>query len=185
MNTNPYLFLVLFVSFLSAPVLAEGSAGTYPLLGVEDGDTLLLNIEGESVRVQLLGIDAPEDEDNPKFTLDLENTKMAYDELKQLGAASTAHLKSLVMVGENVSIQGSLREIDRYGRIPAVVNNAAGRPLPEAMVRDGYAIALQATKQDYSYNRRLDRLERFSRKSNNGLWGSHTESFRKWYDRTR
>jgi len=185
MNTRPHLFFALLVSLLSAPLLAEEPTATYPLLEVEDGDTLLLDIEGEPVRVQLLGIDAPEDADNPKFKLDLENTGMAYDELKQLGLASSEHLKSLLIVGEKVSIQGSLREKDRYGRIPAVIDNAAGRSLPEAMVQDGYAIALPVTKRDFSYNKRLDRLERFSRKSNNGLWGSHHESFRKWYDRTR
>ena len=182
MNFKSVLFLV-FMVFGSA--LADGPAVGYELLEVEDGDTLLLVINGESVRVQLLGIDAPEDTENPKFKLDLKNTGMEPSQLMQLGVAATGHLNSLLSVGENLTIQGELREKDRYGRIPAIVSNAAGRSLSEAMVQDGYAIALAPTEQDYAYGKRLDRLERFSRKSNNGLWGSHTELFRNWYDRTR
>ncbi|MEJ1343607.1 MAG: hypothetical protein RPU14_16295, partial [Candidatus Sedimenticola sp. (ex Thyasira tokunagai)] len=42
------------------------------LISVEDGDTLVVKIKGEEKRVQLLGIDAPEDVENPKFTKDLQ-----------------------------------------------------------------------------------------------------------------
>ena len=178
-------FFALLIALYSGPVLAEGHAGKYTVLEVEDGDTLLLEIEGEPVRAQLLGIDAPEDGDNPKFRLDLKNTEMGAEQLKKLGKAATMHLKSLVAVGESVTIQGAMRVKDRYGRIPVIVDNRAGRTLSEAMVQDGYAIALPATEQDYAYGKRLDRLEQLSRKSNNGLWGSHPDTFRNWYDRTR
>lgn len=185
MNIKALLFSASFILLFSGPALADGHTGGYPLLEVEDGDTLLLEIEGKPVRVQLLGIDAPEDTENPKFKLDLEKTELEYEQLKQLGTASTGHLKTLISIGEMLTIQGEVRAVDRYGRVPAIVSNAAGRALPESMVRDGYAIALEPTQQDYSYGRRLDRLERFSRKSNNGLWGSYPEIFRNWYDRTR
>jgi len=185
MKIKPELILGCLLSLYTVSVLADASVQTYPVLQVEDGDTLLLEIEGESVRVQLLGIDAPEDSENPKFKLDLKNTEMDAGLLRQLGIEATSHLESLVSAGDSVTIDGELREKDRYGRIPAIVNNATGRPLPSAMIQDGYAIALEPTEQDYAYGRRLDRLERFSRKSHNGLWGSHPEAFRNWYDRTR
>ncbi len=182
---KPHVLPALLILIFSSAVLADGPVVGYPLLEVEDGDTLLLEIGGESVRVQLLGIDAPEDAENPKFKLDLEKTGMQHKQLKQLGSAATGHLQSLVTPGEMVTIQGDIREKDRYGRVPAIVSNTGGRVLPDAMVQDGYAIALVPTEQDYAYGRRLDRLERFSRKSNNGLWGTHPEEFRNWYDRTR
>jgi len=185
MNIRPHVLPALLIFIFSITVLADEPTIDYPLLEVEDGDTLLLEIAGEPVRVQLLGIDAPEDAENPKFKLDLEKTEMQPGQLKQLGAAATGHLQSLVTVGEMVTIQGDIREKDRYGRVPAIVSNTDGRALPDAMVQDGYAIALEPTEQDYAYGRRLDRLERFSRKSNNGLWGTHPEEFRNWYDRTR
>ncbi len=185
MYTRIYLFLALIVALYAGSALADGHTADYIVLDIEDGDTLLLEIEGQSVRAQLLGIDAPEDADNPKFRLDLKNTEMDAEQLKQLGMAATLHLKSLIAIGESVTMQGALREKDRYGRIPVIIDNMAGRTLSEAMVQDGYAIALPPTEQDYAYGRRLDRLERFSRKSSNGLWGSHPDTFRNWYDRTR
>ncbi len=186
MKLKSHFFPVLLATLFSGSVLADQHALAYPVLQVEDGDTLLLEIQGESVRVQLLGIDAPEDADNPKFKLDLKKTEMDAQLLRQLGIEATTHLNSLVSVGDQVTIQGELRDKDRYGRIPAIVNNTQGRALPDAMVQDGYAIALEASDPDfYAYSRKLDRLERFSRKSNNGLWGSHPDAFRDWYDRTR
>ncbi len=185
MKIKSHVLPALLTLIFSSAALADGPVVDYALLKVEDGDTLLLEIAGEPVRVQLLGIDAPEDTENPKFKLDLKKTEMEPEQLKQLGTAATGHLQSLVAVGEIVTIQGDIREKDRYGRVPAIVSNAAGRALPDAMVQDGYAIALELTERDYAYGRRLDRLERFSRKSNNGLWGSHPEETRKWYDRTR
>ncbi len=91
----------------------------------------------------------------------------------------------MVGVDARVSLEGDLDKRDKYGRIPALVFNAEGRPLAEAMVQDGYAIALPAATLDRDYIERLDRLERFARKRGDGLWGSHAESANAWYDRTR
>lgn len=158
---------------------------SYPLEKIEDGDTLVLSIEGESVRVQLLGIDAPEDTDNPKFKSDLNKTELEADELVLLGKAATEHMKTLVKEGDMILIRGELRTPDRYGRTPAIASNAEGRGLSEAMVQDGFAIAMPPSEEDSDFIRRLGRLERFSRKSNNGLWGRYPDLARDWYDRTR
>ena len=157
----------------------------YPLEKVEDGDTLVLNIAGESSRVQLLGIDAPEDTENPKFKSDLDKTGIEADRLMLLGKAATEHMNTLLNVGDDITVQGALRHPDRYGRIPAVLISAEGRNLSDAMVQDGYAIALSTGAEDTEYVRRLGRLERFARKSSNGLWGRYPELSRQWYDRTR
>ena len=175
------LFMLLMPGFTYA---AQGNL-SYPLEKIEDGDTLVLSIKGESVRVQLLGIDAPEDTHNPKFKSDLGKTEIEAAQLILLGEAATGHMKTLVQISELVTIHGVLRAPDRYGRTPAMVSNAEGRILSEAMVQDGYAIAMPPSAEDSEFILRLDRLERFSRKSNNGLWGLHPELMRNWYDRTR
>ena len=59
------------------------------------------------------------------------------------------------------------------------------------MVQDGYAIPLPPKQPmpeilDTAFLERLDRLERFSSKSQNGLWGEpYREVMHNWYDRTR
>ena len=179
------LLLSLLAFIVSGPVFAAQVDASYPLEKIEDGDTLVLSIEGESVRVQLLGIDAPEDSHNPKFKSDLSKTEIDAEELLLLGKAATEHMQALVKEGEMMTIQGVLRAPDRYGRTPAIVSNAKGRDLSEAMVQDGFAIAMPPSEEDSEFIRRLDRLERFARKSNNGLWGRYPELSRNWYDRTR
>lgn len=180
------LLLRLFGLIVAASVSTAQADLSYPLENIEDGDTLVLSIKGESVRVQLLGIDAPEDTHNPKFKSDLSKTEIEAEELLGLGKAATEHMRTLVTQGDMVMVQGSLRAADRYGRTPAILSNAEGRNLSEAMVQDGFAIVmLLSSGDDEDFMRRLDRLERFSRKSNNGLWGRYPELSRNWYDRTR
>ena len=174
-----------FLLLLSGSAFSAEIAASYTVQFVEDGDTLLVDINGESQRVQLLGIDAPENTLNPKLTLDIEKTELSKDQLLPLGEAAAQHLQGLVPIGSKVSFNADLTKKDRYGRLPAIVMSADGRSLTEAMVQDGYAIPLEQKEQDdEAYMRRLDRLERFSRKSQNGLWGSHAEIVHKWYDRT-
>lgn len=179
------LLLGLLVLCVTTGMSTAQADSSYPLEQIEDGDTLVLSIAGESVRVQLLGIDAPEDTDNPKFKSDLSKTQIDAEELVLLGKAATDHMGTLVKQGEKITVQGGLRAVDRYGRTPAILSNTGGRVLSEAMVQDGFAIALPASETDQAFMRRLDRLERFARKSNNGLWGRYPQLSRNWYDRTR
>ncbi len=186
MKSKQHLFVATLLLINAGSVFATEPSAAYAVQQVEDGDTLLIDINGQSQRVQLLGIDAPENSENPKFMLDSEVTGLSKEQLLQLGVAATEYLQKLAPVGSDVTIKGDLNKKDKYGRLPAVVINAEGRPLPEAMVQDGYAIPLQQQAEDEEvYMRRLDRLERFSRKSQNGLWGNQSETMHNWYDRTR
>ena len=185
MTSKITIFITLLLVLNSAQLMAEEA--TYPVQSIEDGDTLLVEINGHSERIQLLGIDAPENTENPKFKLDVEQTGLAKMLLLDLGNLAAEYLQTLVSEGEQITLQGDLSIKDRYGRIPAKAINNDGRELGEAMVQDGYAIALARDQfpEEQDYMHRLDRLERFSRKSANGLWGSHRETVRAWYDRTR
>ena len=187
-TSSPLLSAMLILSggaAVSATSPASAPTRLYVVEAVEDGDTVVLQVNGKSTRVQILGIDAPESAQNAKFKLDVKNTGLSEATLLELGEASSAYMQSLLAVGEQVSIQGELRAADRYGRIPAVVRNAAGKDLGDTMVLDGYAVVLDGAEQDREYVQRLGRVERIARKSNNGLWGSYAETFRLWYDRTR
>lgn len=190
MKTTYILLAAVLVVLLDRPAFSEalqasGSTALYTLEAIEDGDTLLLSVNGKPTRVQILGIDAPESVQNAKFKLDIKNTGLSEAALLELGEASSDHMRSLLAETEQVSIQGDLRAADRYGRIPAIVKNSKGKDLGESMVLEGYAVMLDSSPQDREYTQRLDRVERFARMGNNGLWGSHNERFRTWYERTR
>ncbi len=109
-------------------------------LVVEDGDTLQIVLEGKTMRLQLLDIDAPEDRNNPKLLRDLETTGLDRDSLLHLGQASTTRLKQLIAETGPFQVRFDPELRDRYGRINGEVFDAKGRSLAAILVAEGYAI---------------------------------------------
>ena len=112
------LLLILSSASLQAQSYLE-------VLEVIDGDTLRVSVGGKPVQLQLKGIDAPEDTDNPKLDFDRERTGLFKDALLDMGKAATAHLKTLVRPGQQISTPMDLESRDRYGRFTAVVYNSS------------------------------------------------------------
>ncbi len=161
---------ILLLSLLAASLTRAGGVQA-PLIEVEDGDTLLVELDGRPTRIQLAGIDAPEDKPNPKFNLDLKRTGLPAEALLALGRAATLHLRQLAPPGSSLVLEGDLTKKDRYGRIAVTVRAAKGQALNERMVADGYARALGPAYQA---------LQKEARKNHRGLWGSHPEATGAW-----
>ena len=171
---------LLFTLLLLGPVLAHAGRQPAELLKVEDGDTLLVNLDGRETRIQLQGIDAPEDSANPKLTVDVKRTGLSADVLLPLGEAATAHLRSLAKTGGRLVLSGDLDTLDRYGRIPAEVFTTAGLSLNVAMVADGFARVLAADSMPDSLRKRLLAVWQLAREKKPGLWTSNAKAFRAW-----
>jgi len=172
--------ILLLVSLIALSPIALSQEGTrYPLVAVEDGDTITIQVDGEIKRLQLAGIDAPEDQANPKLTRDLERTGLSADTLLALGNAATAHLKQLILPGDEVEVAGDLAASDRYGRIPVFVYKDK-HSLNAAMVTDGYAIVLQQSSIAQEIKAELSALQLRAQSEKRGLWGSHDSETFSW-----
>lgn len=168
------------IGLLAWSSIAPGQENShYPLVAIEDGDTITVRVEGKIKRLQLAGIDAPEDQANPKLTRDLERTGLPSDTLLALGNAATAHLKQLVSPGDKVQVVGDLAASDRYGRIPVFIYKDK-RSLNELMVADGYAIVLQRTSIAQDIKSELTALQLQAQGETRGLWGSHNAATIRW-----
>jgi len=163
---------LILTLFLLVAAGARSEALEVRVVEVEDGDTLLVMLKGEPTRIQLAGIDAPEDRPNPKFNLDLKRTGLPAETLLALGRHATAHLRGLAPPGTTVVLAGDLAARDKYGRIALEVKLPDGRSLNEAMVADGYARALHAPA--------YVPLQEEAMKSGKGIWGQAPEAARKW-----
>ncbi len=161
--------LTLMAAMLSSTQLQAGNE-TYEIKALEDGDTLVVLANGEELRIQLLGIDAPEDTDNPKLQRDLQRTGLEAESLLKLGRQATRHLQLLVGEGD-VTLQGDLSARDRYGRVPMLVLNKDGRSLNDAMLDDGYAMVSGRTSATASEVQRWQQMEQASVAAGRGLWG--------------
>ena len=116
-----------------------------PVLGVHDGDTVTVSLNGETRRVRLHGIDAPE--------------------LKQpWGRASQAWLEQRVL-GRDVRLE--THGEDRYGRVLAVLWLGPAN-VNQDLVRQGYAWWFQRYSPSDTV---LAGLQDQARRARRGLWG--------------
>lgn len=152
----------------------------YAVQAVEDGDTLVILVDGLPTRVQLRDIDAPEDVDNPKLRRDIERTGLDAQSLQLIGSAATQHLHALIGEGQVLNFEGDLNQHDRYGRVPVEVVDANGRSINEAMVKDGYAIAIKRGASSAARYAQLVAAARQAQQAGRGLWQEAAETFRLW-----
>lgn len=148
---------------------------------VEDGDTLLVEIDGTPQRLQLLHIDAPEETDNPKFQRDLQRTRLAADELRALGQAATAHLRQLIKQSQGVTLSYNPEQRDRYGRLPADVLLDGQASLSLRMVQDGYATLIEAKPVAEPLDTAYPQAKAEAETKDNGLWAKNREATRLWF----
>lgn len=157
--------------------VAQAETRTLVVDAVEDGDTLVVTLDGKSERLQLLGIDAPEDVDNAKHKRDVEQTGLGADALLVLGTQATAHLKGLVAAGQSLEVSGDFEKRDRYGRIDVLVRMAgAPESLNERLVADGYAVMLRSYPFKDDLGGRLEGLEEMALATERGLWAAETRA---------
>lgn len=173
------LFLVSIL-VVAAPSLGAEITRTVATVEIEDGDTLLIELDGAVERFQLAGIDAPEDTDNAKLQRDLERTGLERDDLLALGLAATDHLRLLVDRGGPFALTYDPDLRDRYGRILAEVSGAGAGSLNVAMLEDGFAIVLPKEGSEGSTNDPRVGLQREAIATRRGLWGEYREAALAW-----
>lgn len=156
------------------------SQPTYLVESIEDGDTIVINYNGKNQRVQLIGINAPEDTQNPKLNLDSSRKGIKKPDLLELGRLSTDYLKGLLAPGQKVSLLGSLTQKDKYNRLPAIVINENGESLNQKMVEAGYALLLTRFPISDTLKIALEAAQKKAKTERKGLWKSHPELMKQW-----
>lgn len=133
-------------------------APRYRVIRVVDGDSLIVSIDGQDERVQLIGVEAPESV-RPNWPVE------AY------GPEAARFLDNLLR-GEQVHLEFKPDEPrDKYGRILAFVCRAPdGLFVNLEAIRQGYARAYRRAQHPY-----LDlfcEVERRAEEARKGLWGA-------------
>ena len=181
MNRASRYFYPVLLLILAVPVSSFAEQRLLPFkdIQVEDGDTLIVNINGKTQRVQLTGIDAPEDIDNPKLQVDLSRTKLDKDRLLLLGKVATEQLRFLIKTEAPFILHFNPHKRDRYGRLPGDIVNSTGQSISALMIHNGYAVATtRSTKPELV--KRLKPLQQKAQQEGKGLWGLYKEASRLW-----
>jgi micrococcal nuclease len=142
---------------------ARYHGGGFLVARVVDGDTLHLAVPdsaGETTKVRLLGIDAPELGGGARERMHFGPEAAAFAERLALGKRVTVYLDE----------QATSR--DRYGRLLAYLELPDGRFLNEELLLEGYAYA--DLRFRHSYYQKYQQLEAGARTLNKGLWAQVT-----------
>jgi len=132
--------------------------GTTPatVVRVVDGDTIEVEIEGETYKLRYIGIDTPE-------TVDPRRPVGCF------GEEASAANKALVE-GLTVGLENDVSDTDIYGRLLRYVWLNDGEMVNAILVREGYAQS-SAYPPDVRHQELFDQLETEARSAERGLWG--------------
>ena len=167
------LLLLPLVSLADERVVLESD------IAAEDGDTLIINLDGRHQRIQLLAIDAPEDVVNPKLKVDVKRSKLSPETLLKLGKIATGQLEYLLKTQSSFVLHYNPHKRDRYGRIPGDIVNAKGESIAAQMVNNGYAIVSRRSVPAELIERLLP-LQQKALAQQRGLWGLYPQTSRLW-----
>jgi len=129
---------------------------------VVDGDTIIVDIDGDQQRVRLIGINTPElnKPDGPVECYATEATRQTEALIDQAGG--------------NLQLERDMSETDQYGRLLRYVwlAGAGGKQmLNEELVEGGYARAV-TYRPDVKYQSVLNREQSEARNRGLGLWNA-------------
>lgn len=126
---------------------------------VVDGDTLVVDTDGVSERVRLIGINTPE-------SVDRNRPVMCF------GKEASKHMAELLPAGTPVRLERDVEPRDRYDRLLAYVYRAEdGQFVNLAMVTDGYA-QQYTFPPNVAHTEQFGAAERSARAEGTGLWSA-------------
>lgn len=138
-----------------------GQAERAEVVRVVDGDTIIVEIDGDEERVRYIGIDAPE--------------SVQPEQPVECFGPEAADANADLVDGETVYLLQDVSDRDRFGRLLRYVyvdgDEDDGTLVNLELVRNGYAEAV-SYEPDVSWQRDLDRAEREARDDGLGMWGS-------------
>jgi micrococcal nuclease len=152
------------VALLTGPVGCGGRTGDRPaadatVVRVVDGDTLVVDSEGEEDRVRLIGIDTPE-------------SVKPGTPVECFGKEASTHLAGLLPEGTPVRLERDVEARDRYERLLAYVYRAEdGLFINHEMVAEGYAQPV-TYPPNVAHTDELVAAGRTAREQDLGLWSA-------------
>jgi len=138
------------------PTAQPGSRTAAIVTEIDDGDTILVDIGGIEYRVRFLGIDTPETH-HPEVGADW------------LGYEATDYLMSMLQVGDTVTLEKDISEMDHYGRLLRHVWKGDVH-LNAEMVKAGLA-STTFYDPDLKYEDEFRQLRKEAMKAGRGMWG--------------
>jgi micrococcal nuclease len=121
-----------------------------------DGDTIVVEYEGRTEKIRLIGINTPEIHHPTKG-------------IEPYGYEAKRFVEGLLKPGDSVKLEFDIQLRDKYGRLLAYVYLPDGRFLNALLVENGYA-QVMTIPPNVKYQELFLKLQREARENNLGLW---------------
>lgn len=138
---------------------------------VVDGDTVYLDAHGQTIKVRLLGIDAPELHLQPA---DAENNETSAGQPAYWAVKASEYLRNRALDKQVTVVLEPLDQRDRYGRLLAYLYLNESEMLNLEMIQQGQAYADRRFK--HSYQRVFEQAETQAQRQKLGLWAKVQET---------
>lgn len=135
-------------------------AGSYRVVSFSDGDTIKVDMNGQTETIRFIGVDTPETHDPRKV-------------VQCFGQAAAAYTKDLI--GSNpVRLEADPLSTnrDKYDRLLRYVYLPDGRLVQAEIIKNGYGFAY--TSFPFTKSDEFTAYQRDARQAGKGLWGSCT-----------
>jgi len=129
----------------------------YPVVKVIDGDTIDININNQTKRVRIIGINTPEVVDPRK-------------EVECFGKEASEKAKS-ILIGKKVRLEEDPTQgnTDKYGRLLRYIFLEDGTDFGLLMIKEGYAYEY-TYRIPYKYQEQYKQAQKEAAESKRGLW---------------
>lgn len=131
--------------------------GEYEVLKVIDGDTIDVDIAGDTTRVRLIGVDTPESV-HPDENRNTEEGKAAADWLREL------------LDGEKVYLEYDAVQTDKYGRTLAYVYLSDRKTMINKLLLENGLAQVMTVQPNSKYSDEFYKLQTRARKAGAGFW---------------
>ena len=157
-------------SFVGITTIESEPRKDVTLVSITDGDTLIVDYNGEILTARLLGIDTPETVDGKKGRKDAANIGVSIETIIMWGNMATDFVKSQISPGDSLILRfGQKAKRDTYNRLLSFVYLPDERMLNRMIIQEGYAAPLPADVTP-KYNKEFNDLYKEAAKDNKGIW---------------
>jgi len=154
--------LQLTRTYIASPPAVKSAAvylhSDYQVTKVDDGDTIIIDMNGAAEKVRFIGVDTPETKDPRKAV-------QCYGKLASEFTKNKINNQRVRLEADELNTNR-----DRYNRLLRYVYLPDGTLLNAEIIRQGYGFAY--TSFPFTQKEEFKQLEDFARTNNIGLWGS-------------
>jgi micrococcal nuclease len=154
------LLISTHTDWLKQPVktVEQNQPGFYTVLKADDGDTIVVDMNGTKETVRFIGVDTPETHDPRKA-------------VQCYGKEASDHTKA-ALEGKQVRLEADPLDTnrDRYGRLLRYIYLPNGDLYQEELLNQGFALAYTAFP--FQKANGFTKLEAAAKSANKGLWAS-------------